>query len=133
MNVTIEISPGELVDRLTILHIKATQITDKDKLVNVRYETDRTWSAYFALQDEIGLTKSKWVREKYDELKSVNLRIWDHEETIRNIEYDHTFSGDIAWHAIEIAKANDKRAALKKEINVYLDSSLVEEKSHKNL
>jgi Family of unknown function (DUF6165) len=121
----VPISPGELVDKITILEIKSQRMTDAAKLHNVRTElallTD-TWRASpFSATD---------VRAEWDALREVNGRLWDIEDRIRDRERD----GDFGAEFIELARAvyvtNDERAALKKKINTRLGSTLVEEKSY---
>jgi hypothetical protein len=121
----VPISPGELVDKITILEIKSERMTDAAKLHNVRIElallTD-TWRASpFSATD---------VRAEWDALREVNGRLWDIEDRIRDRERD----GDFGAEFIELARAvyvtNDERAALKKKINTRLGSTLVEEKSY---
>ena len=121
----VPISPGELIDKITILEIKSQRMTDATKLHNVRTElallTD-TWRASpFAATD---------IRAEWDALREVNGELWDIEDRIRDQERDGNF-GEVF---IELARAvyvtNDERAALKKKINTKLGSTLVEEKSY---
>lgn len=126
--ITIEISPGELVDRLTILTIKMRQIEDEDKIKNISYECAETWNSYHRLQDKIGLNKATEISHYYQKLYETNLNIWQLEEELRsfgsNIPQDRT---DIAF---DIAETNDKRARLKRQINECVGSKLIEEKSY---
>ena len=121
----VPISPGELIDKITILEIKSQRMTDAAKLHNVRTElvllTD-TWRASpFSATD---------IRAEWDELREVNGKLWDIEDRIRDRERD----GDFGAEFIELARAvyvtNDERAAIKKKINTRLGSTLVEEKSY---
>ena len=121
----VPISPGELIDKITILEIKSQRMTDAAKLHNVRTElallTD-TWRASpFAATD---------IRAEWDGLREVNGKLWDIEDRIRDRERD----GDFGAEFIELARAvyvtNDVRATLKKKINTRLGSTLVEEKSY---
>ena len=121
----VPISPGELIDKITILEIKSQRMTDAAKLHNVRTElallTD-TWRASpFSATD---------IRAEWDGLREVNGKLWDIEDRIRDRERD----GDFGAEFIELARAvyvtNDERAAIKKKINTRLGSTLVEEKSY---
>jgi hypothetical protein len=121
----VPISPGELIDKITILEIKSQRMTDAAKLHNVRTElallTD-TWRASpFSSTD---------IRAEWDGLREVNGKLWDIEDRIRDRERD----GDFGAEFIELARAvyvtNDERATLKKKINTKLGSTLVEEKSY---
>ena len=121
----VPISPGELIDKITILEIKSQRMTDAAKLHNVRTElallTD-TWRASpFSATD---------IRAEWDGLREVNGKLWDIEDRIRDRERD----GDFGAEFIELARAvyvtNDERAVLKKKINTKLGSTLVEEKSY---
>jgi hypothetical protein len=121
----VPISPGELIDKITILEIKSQRITDPAKLANVRTELamlKETWSASAWSAIDIG---AEWTG-----LRDVNAQLWDIEDRIRDKERDSQF--DAAF--IELARAvyvtNDERAALKRRINTRLGSALVEEKSY---
>jgi hypothetical protein len=121
----VPISPGELIDKITILEIKSARIADEQKLHNVRTElsllTD-TWKASpFSSTD---------ISEDWAGLREVNARLWDIEDDIRDKER----AGAFDERFIELARAvyftNDERAAIKRRINTRLGSTLVEEKSY---
>jgi len=124
--VSIPVSIGELIDKLVILEIKAARIREPAKLQHINHELDlltNTWlTSGQAGGAEIGVQR--------EALKAVNGALWDIEDQIRqkeaNAEFDQKF--------IELARAiyinNDRRAALKREINRLLGSELVEEKSY---
>lgn len=119
------ISPGELLDKITILQIKSERISDPDKLANVRAELE-------ALQQ----VAKKFIPQdaKMDgleaTLKTVNSELWDIEDDIRECERAQDFGDTFVALARAVYVTNDKRAALKKEINLHLGSRLVEEKSY---
>ncbi len=125
-DVLIPISPGELLDKITILRIKAARISDPAKLGNVRLELqllEKTWrDSGFAAAPVSGDERA---------LHDVNERLWDVEDRIREKEARQSFDRDF----IELARAvyvyNDERAAIKKRINVALGSRIIEEKSYK--
>ncbi|MEE8334239.1 MAG: DUF6165 family protein [Alphaproteobacteria bacterium] len=124
--VAIEISPGELIDKITILEIKSERIGDAAKLENVRYEL----GLLGATRDE-SLADSAELDRLESELKSVNETLWEIEDDIRACEA----AGDFGQTFVELARAvyrtNDRRAALKREIGALFGSKLVEEKSYK--
>ena len=123
----VPISPGELIDKVTILEIKSERMTDPAKLLNVRTELtllNETWraSAYSATDIE-----AEWAG-----LRGVNTQLWDIEDLIRDKERAGEFDGEFIRLARAVYVTNDERAAIKKRINVKLGSSLVEEKSYKD-
>ena len=122
--INIPVSVGELVDKITILKIKLTQIKDKDKLVNVQNEHN----ALTSLIEYVRIQKD--VLNHQQQLMEVNLRLWFLEEDIRHYEKIQHFTGDFIEVARKIYKTNDERSRIKKEINVLCNSELVEEKSH---
>jgi hypothetical protein len=123
--ILVPVSPGEVVDKITILRIKAARMSDAAKLANVRAELevlDRTWrESVYGTQD---------VRADEAALQAVNERLWDIEDRIRDKERAKSFDAGF----IELARAvyieNDERAAIKKRINTALGSTIVEEKSY---
>ena len=123
--IKVPVSPGELLDKITILRIKAQRMRDAEKLKNVRLELaalEQTWSASsYAKLD---------IAAEVDALQQVNERLWVIEDDIRDKERARAFDARF----IELARAvyfeNDERAAIKRRINVRLGSSLVEEKSY---
>jgi hypothetical protein len=125
-DVLVPISPGELLDKITILRIKAVRITDPAKLSHVRLELgllEKTWSD----SGYVGVNVAADERA----LHEVNDRLWDIEDRIRDKEAVQTFDRDFIELARAIYKSNDERAAIKKRINVLLGSRIVEEKSYK--
>ncbi len=124
--IRIEIAPGELIDKITILEIKAERIADAAKRANVLVElrtlTD-VRAATIPLDGEIDRLAA--------ELKTVNEALWEIEDDIRECDRD----GDFGPRFVELARAvyrtNDRRAELKRAINLRLGSRLVEEKSYK--
>ena len=122
--INIPVSVGELIDKITILKIKLTQIKDEEKLINVQKEHDT-----LTFLDQY-VTIQKDVIEHQQQLMEVNLAIWFLEEDIRHYEKIQHFTGDFIEVARKIYKTNDERSRIKKEINVLCNSELVEEKSH---
>ena len=124
--IRVPISPGELLDKITILRIKSARITDPAKVGNVRLELgllEKTWR------------DSGWaagnISAEERALHHVNERLWDVEDRIREKEAQQTFDRDFIELARSVYVCNDERAAIKKRINVHLGSRLVEEKSYK--
>ena len=122
--INIPVSVGELIDKITILKIKLTQIKDKEKLINVQKEHD----ALTSLSEYVTIQKD--VLEQQQRLMEVNLRLWFLEEDIRHYEKHNHFEKEFIDVARKIYKTNDERSRIKKEINVLCNSELVEEKSH---
>ena len=121
----VPISPGELIDKITILEIKSQRMSDPAKLHNVRTElallTD-TWRASPFSATDIG---AEWSA-----LREVNTKLWDIEDRIRDRERDGAFDDVFVELARAVYVTNDERAAVKKRINTKLGSTLVEEKSY---
>ena len=124
--ILVPLSPGELLDKITILRIKSARITDPAKVANVRLELkllEQTW------RDSGCADVSTASNERA--LHDVNERLWDIEDRIREKEAVQLFDRDF----IELARAvylyNDERAAIKKRVNLQLGSRIVEEKSYK--
>jgi len=126
MRLTIETSPGEFLDKLSILEIKAERITDAPKLANVRRELDLlrgTWEAS-PLAD-------RDVSAALVELKQVNVTLWEVEDRLREKEAAGAFDAEFIELARSVYKTNDRRAAIKRDLNLALGSDLIEEKSYK--
>jgi len=117
----IEVSIGEIVDKWTILSIKALNITDKDKLVNVFKERNylNTIIDPEVLHDSLT-----------DSLLTVNKRLWDVEDRLRDCERSKVFDDHFVQLARSVYMLNDKRAHIKKEINIKWGSDFIEEKSY---
>lgn len=119
------IAPGELIDKITILRIKSERISDEAKLKNVRTELD----ILTATQKEHVPASDEMMRLQ-EALKTVNEALWEIEDDIRDCERQGDFGEEFIRLARAVYVTNDKRAALKKEINLLLGSSIVEEKSY---
>ncbi len=126
MHLLTPVSPGELLDKLTILDIKTERITDAAKLANVRRERELLEQVWQDARLETGP-----VRELRAALKAVNEKLWIIEDEIRDEEH----AGRFGERFIELARAvyvtNDERAAIKKLINQSLGSEIIEEKSYR--
>lgn len=122
---SVEVSPGELIDKITILEIKKERITDTDKLENVRIE----WETLTQARDS-HIEASAELERLTQGLKTVNEALWEIEDDIRDCERASDFSAKFVELARSVYITNDKRAALKRDINELLGSRLVEEKSY---
>jgi hypothetical protein len=123
--ILVPISPGELLDKITILRIKSQRMTDPEKLANVRLELnalEETWraSAHAKIDMEADLSA----------LLKVNERLWTIEDDIRDKERAQAFDAEFIRLARAVYFENDERAAIKRRINIRLGSSIVEEKSY---
>lgn len=124
-------SPGELVDKITVLQIKMERIQQPERLANVERELsllEETKEKNFPHDSE----SKKKIAELESSLKKANEEIWDMGEKIRGLGEAKDFNQEFTEMALGIHHSNDRRAAVKKEINVLLGSSIMEEKSYKN-
>jgi hypothetical protein len=118
----IEVSNGEIIDKLTIIQIKLERIKDKTKLENLQKEYQilaEASSSILSMDDPL-----------YIALYQVNCDLWDIEDRIRDLERKKDFSEDFISTAREVYIKNDKRSELKREINIRTSSGLIEEKSY---
>lgn len=121
----IEVSIGEILDKISILEIKKARINSQEKLENIQNEWWELWPLY----EELVTTDE--VAWKYAELKSVNEQLWEIEDEIREWEERQHFGDRFIELARLVYITNDRRARIKKEINSLTGSKLVEEKSYK--
>ena len=125
--ILVPVSFGELLDKIAILQIKSERMTDATKLANVRKELEAlssTWLEHPAAQHEIVDLRA--------DLKAVNERLWDIEDDIRHCEQRQDFGAEFIRLARAVYFENDERARIKKQINLALGSSYVEEKSYQD-
>lgn len=118
----IEVSNGEIIDKLTIIQIKLERIKDKAKLVNLQKEFDELISAsslILATTDPL-----------YAALYEVNCELWDIEDQIRDLERKKNFGDEFISTARAVYVKNDRRSEIKREINIKTLSGLIEEKSY---
>lgn len=122
----VEISVGELLDKLSILYIKRNFISCPDKIRNVLKEID-------VLEPlAIKFISSLDVKNLFLKLENINLNLWNIEDLIREKENKKEFDQDFIDLARSVYITNDQRASLKKQINMITGSNLVEEKSYKD-
>ena len=125
-DILVPISPGELLDKITILRIKSARIGDAAKLANVRHELallEQTWAA--------SVPQGAAIAADEQALEAVNAKLWDIEDRIRDEEHAQRFGERFIELARAVYICNDERAAIKKRINLALGSALVEEKSYR--
>jgi hypothetical protein len=120
----IEVSHGEIVDKLTILQIKKENITDPIKLDNIVKEYDYLLSV---VENDLGIST---LSPEYLELLSINKELWIIEDDVRDKERNKEFDDEFIKLARSVYYTNDVRAKIKKEINLKYSSGFVEEKSY---
>ena len=118
----IEVSNGEIIDKLTIIQIKLERIKDKAKLVNLKKDYDVLINASSSIIST--------VDPLYIALYQVNCELWDIEDHIRDLERKKDFGSDFISTARDVYIKNDRRSELKREINIKTSSGLIEEKSY---
>ncbi len=122
----VPVSPGELLDKITILRIKVARIQDASKLANVKLELsllEQIWKDSGAAAHDVALDERA--------LENVNAQLWDIEDRIRDKEARQIFDREFIELARAVYISNDERAAIKKRINLQLGSRIVEEKSYR--
>ena len=124
----IEVSNGELLDKISILELKMLKIKDKEKLDNILTEFNSLNPLCVVLFEQFG---SK-LQKLYLQLAKVNGKLWDIEDWIRDCESENRFDKEFIELARSVYITNDKRSKLKKEINILTESILTEEKSYKD-
>jgi hypothetical protein len=125
VTVTIDVSPGELIDKITILQLKAERLTDAEKLRLVLYEL----GLLEARQAE-AISPSEALTKLTKDLREVNSVLWDIEDQIRDCERAQDFGDRFVSLARAVYHTNDRRAALKRQINELLGSAIAEVKAY---
>ncbi len=127
MTITVEVSYGEMLDKISILEIKLEKVTDPGQRDNIARE--------FAILSEArdqGLAGGPDFSTLYGDLKNINLQLWEVEDDIRDCERRRDFGDGFVALARSVYKMNDRRAALKRELDEFLGSPLVEEKLYRD-
>ena len=127
MKLTIEISPGELLDKISILELKLLRIKDEEKLRNIQKEFDTLNPQVVELFEK----HDSQLQNHYLELANINGQLWDIEDWIRDCEREKRFDAEFIQLARSVYVTNDRRSEVKKIINTITGSELVEEKSYK--
>lgn len=125
--ILVPVSPGELLDKITILEIKSERMSDPEKLTNVRRELallSKTWAG--------AVREDETVARIHDELKRINEALWVIEDDIRDKERLREFDEEFIRLARAVYVTNDQRAQAKKALNTHLGSDIVEEKSYQD-
>ena len=122
----IEVSNGEILDKITILVIKSKKITDPIKLKNINNELDELQP----FLDVVGYESNSTVNSLVKELESVNEKLWDVEDKLRDKERSKQFDDEFIKLARDVYFTNDERSKIKKHLNEVTNSKLVEEKSY---
>ena len=125
MSIKVELSVGELIDKISILQIKAERIIDRSKLENINKELDVLMSLW---KDSINSNNN--LESEINDLKAINEELWDIEDKIRDKERNQVFDKDFIELARSVYFTNDKRAEIKRIINGKTGSELIEEKSY---
>lgn len=126
-NIKVPVSPGEVLDKITILEIKSERMSDPEKVANVRVELallQDTWTE-FIRDDEV-------IHDLHAQLKEVNEALWEIEDNIRDKERAKEFDERFIELARAVYVTNDRRSQVKKELNLHLGSKIVEEKSYQD-
>jgi transcriptional regulator of nitric oxide reductase len=126
-NIHVPVSPGEVLDKITILEIKSERINDPKKVANVRVELEllqKTWKE-FIRDDDV-------IRDLHARLKEINEALWEIEDDIRDKERAKEFDKRFIKLARAVYVTNDRRSQVKKDLNLHLGSEIVEEKSYQD-
>ena len=126
----IEVSNGEIIDKYTILEIKLSKISDTKKLVNIQREYDTLTPDVKNIYADA--TDQNHLKTLHNDLLEVNKKLWKIEDDIRECERANDFSQTFIDLARAVYYVNDDRSDVKKEINTYTGSDLVEEKSYED-
>ena len=125
--IQVPVSPGEVLDKITILEIKSERISDAGKLANVKRELELLQAAWLQSVEE-----DETVHRIHSKLKTINEALWEIEDGIRDKERAREFDQVFIDLARSVYVTNDQRADAKKELNEYLGSEIVEEKSYQD-
>ena len=119
----VEVSIGELVDKVSILSIKLKKIRDNNKLANIQKE----YSILFKSMEDAGIRQAS---DEFKRLEEINLKLWDIEDQIRTKEAGKEFDEEFIRLARSVYFTNDERAAVKREVNIKYGSGIIEEKEY---
>jgi len=125
--IQVPVSPGEVLDKITILEIKSERINDPGKVANVRRELELLLEPWRS-----SVTQDDTVERIHGELKTINETLWEIEDGIRDKERAREFDQQFIELARSVYVTNDRRADAKKALNMYLGSEIVEEKSYQD-
>jgi len=126
-NIHVPVSPGEVLDKITILEIKSERMADPEKVANVRVELallQETWAS--------AVNRDPVIDDLHDQLKKINETLWEIEDDIRDKERVKEFDERFIELARQVYFTNDRRSQVKKELNLHLGSLIIEEKSYQD-
>jgi transcriptional regulator of nitric oxide reductase len=126
-NIKVPVSPGEVLDKITILEIKSERISDPEKAANVRAELallQESWAE--------NIKDSDVIKDLHARLKEINEALWEIEDDIRDKERAKEFDAQFIELARAVYVTNDQRSQVKKELNLHLGSEIIEEKSYQD-
>jgi transcriptional regulator of nitric oxide reductase len=126
-NIKVPVSPGEVLDKITILEIKSERMSDPDKVHNVKAELallQDTWNE--------NIRDTREIQSLHAQLKEINEALWEIEDDIRDKERAKEFDDRFIELARAVYVTNDKRSRVKKELNLHLGSEIIEEKSYQD-
>jgi transcriptional regulator of nitric oxide reductase len=126
-NIHVPVSPGEVLDKITILEIKSERMEDLEKVANVRVELGLlrdTWAK--------AVTEDDTIRDLHAQLKEINEALWEIEDDIRDKERLKEFDERFIELARSVYFTNDRRSQVKKQLNLHLGSQIIEEKSYQD-
>ena len=126
-NIQVPVSPGEVLDKITILEIKSERMDDPVKVANVRIELallEATWAQ--------SVTPDPVIQDLHDQLKQINEALWEIEDDIRDKERVKEFDQQFIDLARKVYFTNDRRSEIKKQLNLHLGSQIIEEKSYQD-
>lgn len=126
-NILVPVSPGEVLDKITILEIKAERMDDPVKVANVKVELallEETWAQ--------SVTSDQVIEDLHDQLKQINEALWEIEDDIRDKERVKEFDQQFTELARKVYFTNDRRSDVKKKLNLHLGSQIIEEKSYQD-
>ncbi len=126
-NIHVPVSPGEVLDKITILEIKSERMNDPEKVANVKIELallQETWA------DSVG--EDDVIKKLHAQLKEINEALWEIEDDIRDKERAREFDQRFIELARSVYVTNDRRSKIKKDLNLHLGSEIIEEKSYQD-
>ena len=126
-NIQVPVSPGEVLDKITILEIKLERMTDPKKLANVSIELKLLQEAWAT-----SVTDDEVIQDLHAQLKEVNEALWEIEDDIRDKERAKEFDEEFVNLARAVYITNDRRSEVKKKLNLHLGSQIIEEKSYQD-
>ena len=126
MTITVEVSYGEMLDKISILEIKLEKVSDQAQRANISHEL-----GILSLARDQGFANGPDYSAVYQQLKQVNEQLWKIEDDIRDCEREQDFGDKFVALARSVYRVNDRRAALKRDLNDLLGSPLVEEKLYR--